>query len=538
VRPFSRAPRRQRAGHRDEKGVALVIAVAVTTIFVTVSTSLAVTLVSNATNVEHGVLTASSNESASAGLNAAISTLQSDLTTSSSLPCSMSGSSSPSAKGQIKQSYSVTLSYYSSVNTAASPPTVSGAVTCTGSGISASSAAAVVMASTGNSGSGTTSKTMIDAIFSITSGSGSFAGGYGIYDESSGVFNNGAAIGTTSNTGTIFVNGATQCNSATINGPLIVNDPSDTGATTIGNPSNAGAYLENSCKINGTLTVSGDVVTNSSSPNVTGNATVKGLVTMNNSGNPIFSGNLTASGSVSPSTGTSYTSYYVHGTLTQSATVTLPTAPSMPILPWSSSSWSSAGWTVDNYTQSCGTWQNPTPLPTGPNNVYAELLTDAASTTPTVLYTSCAIQPPQNVTIQFKSNFALVDTNQSGMIFNADTLESSSSTPHDLYLIVPADPPSPTNPALYMSCGTSYEIQGENQESFGTTSNPLYTLVYDPCEVAFTNNGTLTGQMVVGGFGSLTNNFSFTYVNPGTAPGVANSQGSMTPLDQYVVSSS
>lgn len=520
---------------RDEEGVALIIAVAIATIFITISASLALTVMNNVGSVERGVLSASSSQSATAGLNYAISTISTDLSTSASTyPCTLTGTTSASSNGQVKEAYTVALTYYSSVNSAASPPTASGALTCTSGSISSSaSIAAVGISDTGTAGGGKTSTTKISALFSITAGS-TFAGGYGIFDDSSGVFNN--SMGATTNTGTIYINGPMQCNSATINGPVFVNDPSDLGASGIGNPSNAAAYLENSCKINGTLAVNGDVQTTTSSPNVTGNATVVGGVTMGNPGNPIFSGKLTASGTVSPSSGTNYTTQYVGGTLTQNGTATLPTAPSMPVLTFSSSSWTSAGWTVDTNNTCTPSWQNPTPTPT--SGIYYELLTDAALTTPTVLFTDCPIQLPQNVTIQFKSNFALVDTSTSGMIFNADTLESSSSTVHDLYLIIPSDPLSPASPS-FVTCNSNYEIQGENQESFGVaTTNPLDVFIYDPCDVSFTNNGTFTGQMVVGGFGSLTNQFDFTYVNPGTPPGAANSQGSLTPLDQYVLSSS
>jgi hypothetical protein len=150
---------------------------------------------------------------------------------------------------------------------------------------------------------------------------------------------------------------------------------------------------------------------------------------------------------------------------------------------------------------------------------------------------------PQNVTIKFDSNFAIVDTSSSGMAFNSDTLESNSSAVHDLYLIVPADPTSPATATLNQSaCGSpdsSYEIEGENQESFGVTGSPLDVLIYDPCEVYFTNNGTLTGQIVAGSLGSsITNQFNFTYVNPGSAPGTTSTATGLTALDQYVVSSS
>jgi hypothetical protein len=520
---------------RDEQGVALILAVAICSIFVTISASLAVTVMNNVGSVERGVLSASSSQSATAGLNYAISTLSNDISTSASTyPCSLTSSGSESSTGQVSESYTVTLTYYSSVNSAASPPTASGALTCSSGTISSSSSiAAVGITDTGTAGANRTSTTKLSALYSLSSGS-SFAGGFGIYDDAGVQFNN--SISATANTGTIFVNGAAQCNSATINGSLYIYDPGDTNSSSINSTDTAG-YLTNSCTINGALDVNGDVDISTSSPKVTGNSLVQGNVSISNT-DQVFQGNLTATGTI-----TTPTSTYVKGTATANGSVTLPSPASFPILAWNSSAWTSAGWTVDSYSPaSCGSWQNPTPLPTLPNNVYAELLQDAAYTTPTVLYTNCPLSGfPQNVTIKFASNFAIVDTSTSGMSFTEDNLESTSSTAHDLYLIVPADPASPTTSSQMSlsTCGSNYEIVGQNQEYFGTTANPLDVLIYDPCEVYFTNGGTLTGQIVAGTLGaSITNQFNFTFVNPGTAPGTTSSATGLTALDQYVVSSS
>jgi hypothetical protein len=52
------------------------------------------------------------------------------------------------------------------------------------------------------------------------------------------------------------------------------------------------------------------------------------------------------------------------------------------------------------------------------------------------------------------------------------------------------------------------------------TSQPLDVLIYDPCTVSFTNDGSLSGQVVAGNLGSsVTNEFNFTYVSPGSVPG-------------------
>jgi hypothetical protein len=519
---------------REEQGVALIIAVAICTVFVTVSASLAVTVMNNVGSVERGVLSASSYQSATAGLNYAMTTLSSDISTSSSTyPCTLTSSGSQSSTGQVKESYTATLSYYSSVNTAASPPTTSGALTCSGTISSSSSIAAINIAVTGTSGGAKTSTTKLSALYSLSSG-GAFAGGFGIYDGSGVSFNN--SISATANTGIIFVNGAAQCNSATIYGSLYIDDPGDTGSSSINSTDTAG-YLTNSCTITGALDVNGDLDVSTSSPKVDGNSLVAGNVSIANT-DQVFQGNLTATGSI-----TLPTSTYVKGTAKASGSVTLPTAPTFPVLSFSSSTWTSAGWTVESYplttSGGCGSWQNP-----GTSNasgVYTQLIADAASTTPTVLYTDCSITLPQNQTLQFAANSAIVLWGTASMTVNSDTLESTSSTSHDLYLIVPADPASPASTSVMSlaTCSSNSEIEGENQESFGTTSYPLDVLIYDPCIVSFTNNGTMTGQIVAGSLGaSITNQFNFTYVNPGSAPGSTSTATGLTALDQYVVSSS
>lgn len=519
----------RRISKRDEEGVALFAAIAVSTVFLTATASIALTVGNNVSSAEQGVLSATATETATAGLNYAIVTVQSDLASASSLPCSITHQVTQT-QGAASETYTVAVTYYSSVNTAASPPTPSGALTCVGGTLSSSNGvAAVGMLSTGAAGMTKHSWTQkLSALFTVSSSA--FAGGYGIYDNSGVEFNN--SIGLNTNSGMVYVNGPVQCNSATINGPLYVNDPGDVGATTVGNPANTAFYMTNGCTVTGALDVNGDTEVNSSAPRVDGNATMNGSVSFSNTG-PQFLGNVTASGTVSPAT-----SSYVTGTVTQHATVTLPTPATFPVETWNSSAWTSAGYTVDNYTGSCGSWQNSNQTPTG---VYLEFSNDVATGTPTVLYTSCAIALPQNLVEKLSSNFAIVDTATGGMTFTATTLESSSSTAHDLYLIVPADPASPTSSTVMSqaTCGSNYEIQGSNQENFGTTSNPLVTLVYDPCTVAFTNDGSFTGQAVAGSFGtSITNQLSFNYASVGSVPGSTSSAGGLTAVDQYVVSSS
>jgi hypothetical protein len=517
-----------RRGERGEEGVAIFAAVAVSTVFLMASASIALTVGNNITSSEQGVLGATATQSASAGLNAADVTVQSDIQNNSSLPCTYSGQIAQS-QGAVPETYSVALTYYSSVNVAASPPTASGAITCvSGSVASPSGVAAVAMVSTGSAGATRTKWTQtLYALFTVSTGG--FAGGYGIYDNSGIELQN--SISATANTGMIYVNGPVQCNSATVNGPLYVNDPGNANATTVGNPSGYGFYMTNGCTITGALDVDGSTSVSTSSPKVDGNALVEGSVSFSNSG-PQFAGNLTTSGTVSPAS-----SSYVSGTITQNATVTLPTPATFPVETWNSSAWSSAGWTLDNYTGTCGSWQNSNQTPTG---VYLEFSNDVASGLQTVLYTSCPLTFPQNMVAQLTANFAIVDTATGGMDFNAVTMESNSSVLRDLYLVVPADPTSPST-ATVMSqatCGSNYEIQGSDQEAFGTSSNPVHTLIYDPCTVALTNAGVITGQMVAGSFGtSLTDELSFTYASAGTLPGTTGSGTGLTVVDQYVESS-
>jgi hypothetical protein len=501
--------------------------VAVATVFLAAGTSVALTVVNNVTSAEHGVLSATATQSAAKGLNTATVTLQSDLTNGTSLPCSLTGQSN-GGTGGTTQSYSVAITYYSSVNVAASPPTASGPITCTGGSLASSSGvAAVGMVDTASAGSTSRNATQkLSALFTVTSSA--FAGGYGIYSDTGFSLTNSVSVN--ANTGTVFVNGPLQCNSGTVNGPLYVNDPSDANATSVGNPANNALYLTNGCTINGILDVNGDVGVNTSAPQVTGNALVNGSVSFNNTG-PQFQANLSASGTVGPAT-----SSYVKGTITQNTPVTLPTVTPFPIVTWNSSAWT--GWTVDAYSGACGSMQNSNSTPTG---VYAALANDIASGTATVLYTSCAIALPQNLVEQLSANLAIVDTATGGMTFNADTFESKTSQVHNVDLIVPSDPASPGTATLMSqaTCGSNYEIQGLNQETFGTTTNPIDTLVYDPCTVSLTNNGVFTGQLVAGSFGSaLTNELSFTYASVGAVPGTTNGQaGGLTPVDQYVMSS-
>jgi hypothetical protein len=459
-------------------------------------------------------------------------TLQNDLTAGSSLPCSLSGTS---GTGGTTQTFNVALTYYGTVNVAASPPTASGPITCTGGSVASSSGVAGVgLVITGSAGATAQNATQtIDALYTVTSTA--FASGFGIYSNQGLGLDN--SVDANTNAGTLFVNGPVNCNSGTVHGSLYVYDPGNAGATSVGNPAGIGLDMTNSCVIGGTLDVNGDVGVYNSGPKVSGNAFVNGSVTLDATG-PEFKGNVTASGTVAPST-----SQYISGTVTQNTAVTLPAVPTFPIVTWNASDWTSTGWTVDAYTGTCGTFQNASPA--DPTGVYQELINDINNAVPTVLYTSCAIDLPQDLTEKLSANLAIVDTNTGGqyntaMDFSQDTFESATSAVHDMYLIVPADPASPTTASLMSqaTCGTNYEIEGQNQETFGTATNPIDTLIYDPCTVLLSNDGVITGQLVAGSFGSsLSNELDFTYTSVGSVPGTANEAGGVSPVEEYVQSS-
>ena len=204
----------------------------------------------NVTSAEHGVLSATATQSAAKGLNTATVTLQNDLTNGTSLPCSLTGQSN-GGTGGTTQSYSVAITYYSSVNVAASPPTASGPITCTGGSLASSSGVAAVgmvdTASTGVHGPECHAEAERSLHRDVV----------GLRRRLRNLQRHRLFVTTGQRERqyrTRFVNGPLQCNSGTVNGPLYVNDPSDANATSVGNPANNALYLTNGCTINGIST--------------------------------------------------------------------------------------------------------------------------------------------------------------------------------------------------------------------------------------------------------------------------------------------
>jgi len=413
------------------------------------------------------------NAAAQAGLDATFQALATT-TSTPSLPC---GTQNPVTlqSGPTTSKYTATITYYDTY------PPVTSALTC--SQISAGSAtplaAEVKVTGNGNSTANSGNRAMQSLVRLTPSSTGP------TFDKA--IFSNATMTG--SNNPTVY--------------QYVSNDANiySNGSITCGNNFNAqgSVIAQGGFAGNNNCTVAGDVyaVTGASLINnatVGGNVKVSGgNITMNN--NALISKSAYASGSITLSSNAAVSGSKVPN----DAGLAAPAVQAFPQLTFSSSDWSSAGYTVitDNDCNSGHT-----------TNVYKDIQNMATATSSTAISTTCALAWSGNTSLKINQNLAIFSTGGFSMSNNT-SWDSADSGTHKLYLVVPYS-------AATMPC-TTPGITLQNNTSFTSKVNILW---YTPCTMSISNNSTGYGQMYAGTV-SPSNNFSLHYVPMGTVPGSA-----------------
>jgi hypothetical protein len=488
--------------------VALVLAISVAAVVLVVSTGTMTVVMGTASTVSAHLAQVAAAEAAASGLAQAEQTVQAAIAAGNpELPCAVAGSA---PGGSLPEAYEVAITYYQQLQ----GTTPSGPLACSNGEAPNQPIGAVAFSASGQGGGATGQLGATETIFSLDQVQESFAGGYGVYVNAGTTFDN--QFTTQSTFGTVFVNGPVQCDNATdLEGNLVANGT---------------VAMTNACTIQGTLTANGNVSVSTSSPVLDGLASVVGDLTFSNPGSPEpqFRGGAVVKGTASTTDGQPITTN-VAGTLEQDAVVAFPSPPPFPQVTWDPAAWQAAGYQVVTYTDTsnCGSYYG---LPSGggaPSNtsgVYTDFFAADQLTAPEVLYTTCPLDLYGQVTMQIGAPFAIVDP--AGFDFsNQTTFESLTSNPERLELIVPS-----------CSSGCGGQLAFSNQTTFGTTSNPLQTLLYTPNEASFSNELSLSGQVVVGSTGALQNQILFNLEPFLDVPGTTNPVVQLSPVERYVAS--
>jgi len=333
---------------------------------------------------------------------------------------------------------------------------------------------------------------------------------------------------------------------------------------------NSSIYLTNSVQVGGSVTSYGTGgISMDSSPTIGGNMTsTQGSISM--SGTPTISGNAYAYGTITyngqnVSAGAAGSNTYIKGLVsvpnTSFASSTMPTEPTFPVISDpTQAQWATSGYTNYVLVGANGTTVNGVPLTlpsiytgTAPvavtcSNFFAvnynvngvsgasasefEIIVNGA-TTPTVIDASACSNPsvyPLNgsQTYPLQTNVALV---VNGIQFNnTNTFTSSSSTSHDMSIIVPA----PDTGQIYFTNNTSF-------------SSTLSTLLYTEGTFSANSTPSINGQILAGTSNNtstvtITNSFALTFSNaaastiPGTTTTTNQSTGtpSLAAVRRYV----
>ncbi|MHB8681978.1 MAG: hypothetical protein ACYDA2_07785 [Acidimicrobiales bacterium] len=479
--------RRSRVGHDEQGLMALTIAIAVSSILL-LSGMLAYQVASNnQSDAQLRRIQAQALDAAEGGLNRAYQAIQ-VATSAAQLPCGTNALSENLATAPAKSSYAVTVSYYDTFR-----PTDAALSCSTVTGGGATLLAAEII-STGTTAAVSAQKTneFMEALvkLSLASTTGT------VFDDA--MFSNLTMTGSNNpnvdgqnNNANLYTNGSLVCgNNFVVQGNVTVQ----------------GSFSgSNNCTVNGNLTTVGNISASNNTV-IGGNATSTGHPCASQ-GNITLSNNATVDQSAYAycSITLNNNGAVVHSKVPNDTTLSNPPTETFPQVPEpisgssAATAWSAAGYThqvTDNNCAAAG--------------VYQDIANMATATTPTVIMTTCALSWSNNSSLSLKQNLAVFSTAGFSMSNNT-SWQSTSSTVHDLYLIVPSSVGSTQTTCSAGQPGINFA----NNTSFAATLN---VLDYTPCTVTVSNNSTGYGQ-IYGGQVNAANNFTTHYVQVPQVPG-------------------
>jgi hypothetical protein len=424
-------------------------------------------------------------DAAEAGLNLGYEQIQQSST--STLPCGSGAVGQSFSTVPTASSFSDSVTYYDSY-----PPT-DAALSCTSVHGGATLAAAEIV----STGSGGSVAQYMEALVKLSVTDTGPVFDQALFSNASMTGSNGATVyAYTGNDADLYTNGNVSCgNNFSVQGNVV-----DQGTFT----------GSNSCSVAGNLT-SVDDITLSNNAVIGGNASstgnpgscsgspTQGVITMSNNATVDQSAYAYCRISLSNNATVVHSKVAPDSSLTNPAVETFPTVPEPLSGSAAATAWSSAGYTnqiTDNTCTSSG--------------VYKDISNMSTATTATVIMTSCALSWSNNSSVSLNQNLAVFSTGGFSMSNNT-TWQSTNSTTHLLYLLVPSTVGSTTTTCS----GANPGISLSNNTTFASSVN---VLLYTPCTVSVSNGSTGYGQ-VYGGTISASNNFTAHYVPLPAVPG-------------------
>ena len=474
---------------RDEKGIALISSLMV----MMVVTMLGIGAVAIA---QHNLTATATNRkevqsigAAEAGIDLTINSLQNAVP-----PCSTSGtlSSAPTTS-----SYSVAITYYSSFP--GSP------LNCSDVQAGNSIPLWAQLTSTGTTTAAGFGNRVMEALVQMTA-IPSAAFNKAIFAQGNLTFNNKTTLnGNGKNNADVYTNTSFTCTNNEQFYGNVYSEGDMTGSNTCSTSGDWWAAGKITASGNGS--VGGSVYAagcNDTTKGCSAGASTSGNISLSN--NYTVVKNATAKGTISPTPCGS--GQVIQGTCSTSANPGPPPYQPFPVVDYNSSAWSGAGFTNQiNDGSNC-------------SKVTSDLQALATASTPTVITTSCYIDWGKN-TWTFNTDVAVFSTGGFGSTNNVG-FQSATSTSHSFYMIVPVHLIG--SQTLTTCDSNDGNITFTNKTSINSTSNPLVSFVYTPCNVTINNNQTHVGQIYGGGNVTVTNQFNMNF-KPLNVPGAVGGSG-------------
>jgi len=458
----------------DERGIAMVTALLVSMVVLTLSIALASLSLHNSTASGLDRKRLLAVNAAEAGIDVTFGMMQHP-TAFAPLPCG-----TPVTGTLPSVTYSATVDYYAVYPPAGSP------MTCP----LLSNPAGAVITSTGMSPPGSARasiRKMQTLVRLAASGQGSsylgaVYGGRSITITGS----QGATIsGFAANDANLNTPGPWTCgNNATIQGSVFAGSVSQSGGCDVSQDVWGNTTVGVSSGTSNPSTVGHDLISSTSTIALSGTAHVYGNATSGT----------TCSGCTTGGGGR------VSGSVTTNHVSPAPPVPPFPTMGYNPADWTDKGFTI---------------APTQPNCPATKaFVLNPPTATDYVVRTGCDLQFNNNETMNLQGDLAIV-TDGNVKANNNFIINSLDGQPHTLFLFVPV--------TTYPSACTAGNMDFGNQVT-GTPAGTITISVYTPCDVKFTNATGINGQIIGGRDISITNDFRMGFA-PIDIPGLVQTGG-------------
>jgi Tfp pilus assembly protein PilX len=485
---------------RDERGIALVSALLISMVLVSISIAVVALSIHNVTQSSNDRKRLQAINTAEAGMGTTESLLQT--TSTANLPCSDTTPPDPRLHATLpttpSSEYTATINYYASYPPAGSPMTCSQVQ----AGSSLPAAAQIISSGTavirGQAAAVTRTMETLVALHPLRAGFNQ-----AIFSDSGlDLENNLTVLGNVGNDGDIYTNGNFTCaNSSTINGSTLVQGRAD---------------LSSSCRIIQDLWTKGSItMSNSSEVDHDATASTKNpdnttaTISMANTSKVVH--NARSAGACTGCAGR------VLGSITPNSVANNPPRIDLPKV---------------NYVQSC--WANPAscdadiPIAaysnfvtfnncstSGAGNTQDTIDTGWASNTVARITSNCVLSWQNNTTVNVRGNLAII-TDGGLSTLNKTTFQAPVGETHDLYLIVPWEATTGGN----LTGGTPNCTLGAHDISIANNSDfvRVHVFMYTPCKVTYNNNNAGLGGQVLAGTVDVQNLYNLQF-SPLRVPG-------------------